>query len=322
MPCFIKRVTATAVFVTLGCLPAANLPEESRAAGSPAAVIVLKTISGEILGNDLNQPAGLTVDFRGNIFLSDAGNDRVVKFDNNLVPIGEIGGQGIQEGLLDEPSFLHIDNGLNLIVAERGNRRLSRFDSRLNFVDVIFFEAFDDPTRFGYPSGVAVADFGEIWVADHEKNRLVIFDNLGKFDRFAGDFGHSGGPLSRPEKLVIDDNGRIIVCDAGNKRLMIYDEYGNYLSRIHVDGLEYPQAVAIDGANLWLLDGHTGVLFYLDRGGYTLFRVGPAIPGSDKILNRPSDIVLLDDNRLLISDSGNNRLLLCRIIRDEHSPTK
>lgn len=307
--------------MTLGCSPAANIREEKSAAAPPVAIVVLKEISGEILGDKLILPAGLASDFNGNIFVADVGNNRVIRFDHDLIPIDEIGGQGINEGLLDEPSFLHVDNGLNLIVAERGNRRLSRFDSRLNFVDVIFFDAFDDPTRFGFPSGVAVTDFGEIWVADHEKNRLVVFDNLGKFDRFAGDFGQSGGPLLRPEKIIIDDYGRILVCDAGNGRLMVYDEYGNFLHRIHVDGLEYPQAVATDGADLWLLDGHTGVLFYLDRGGHPLFRVGPAIAGSDKLLKQPSDIILLDDNRLLISDSGNNRLLLCRIIRDEHSPT-
>jgi hypothetical protein len=44
------------------------------------------------------------------------------------------------------------------------------------------------------------------------------------------------------------------------------------------------------------------------------FEVGPGITGSSVALNHPADVAVLSSGRLAIADSGNNRLLICRII--------
>ncbi len=312
-----RHLSLLAALLLLSCGgPSGDTRQEAPDSPVPVAVMVERVISGAVLGISLQNPVGLAADANGNIYLSDAGNNRVIRFDSILTARQEVGGQGRQTGLLNNPSYLCVDNSLNIVVSEEGNRRVSRFNTNLNFVDVTDFYNFEDHTEFGYPSGLAVTDFGEMWVADREKNRLVVFDRTAKFDRYVGDFGHSGGQLSDPTKLLIDESGDIIACDAGNHRLVLYDEYGNYLGSVRHRNITFPVAAAQYRGRLWVLDGESGTLYNIDFDGNLVFSAGPLLPGSDLALKYPSDIIALPGDRLLISDSGNNRLVLCKAIYD------
>jgi len=103
----------------------------------PLALFLDKEISGTILGEELREPFGLAVDHRGNLYVTDAGNNRIIRFDSDLNPRLEIGGYGRQPGLFDQPNFIVVDNNLNLLVSDAGNQRLVRYNSSLNYVDEI-----------------------------------------------------------------------------------------------------------------------------------------------------------------------------------------
>jgi hypothetical protein len=68
---------------------------------------------------------------------------------------------------------------------------------------------------------------------------------------------------------------------------------------------------------VWLLDGATGKVYMFDDRGRKVFQTGPTLAGNGRALKEPSDMVILPDERLMISDSGNNRLLVCRILFEE-----
>lgn len=310
-----KILVALLVLTVLSCAPSPGSLVVPRSIGDlPVTIIVEREISGEIFRRPLTGPTGLARNFRGELFIADSGNDRIISFDSTFNPLHEIGGQGIQAGLMHNPVFIHIDNGLNLIVSEEGNRRLSRYDSDLNFTDLIEFFDFQDQNKFGYPSGLLVGEYGEIWAADREKNRLAVFDSFGRFDRFVGGFGYSGGQLLTPEKITRDQNRNIVVCDAGNKRIMTYDQFGNYVSRTNSDRFEYPVSVAVDGAELWVLDKASGEVLMVKQNGEILFATGPQLHGAEGRLSNPSDMILVGKDRLIIADTGNNRILVCRIV--------
>ncbi|MDH4155911.1 MAG: NHL repeat-containing protein [candidate division Zixibacteria bacterium] len=300
------------VIVSCGGRSGVRLSEEVPAR-VPAYLVVKAEISGYVLKNRLKRPVGLAAYRNGRVVVADAGNHRLVRFKADMTADIEKGGFGTQAGLLNNPSFLVLDNELNLFVTDEGNDRVARFNSQLNFVDEIEFYDVDDLALFGTASGVALAGYGECWIADREKNQIAIFDNVGRFDRMIGDFGYSGGQLRSPEKIVTDINGDFLVCDAGNSRLVVYDGYGNFDREIKNDAFEYPISLAIDHDRLWILDAARGVVFLCDRRGRVLFEAGPNLLGSERPLKRPSDLVLLPDKRLLISDSGNDRLVECRI---------
>jgi DNA-binding beta-propeller fold protein YncE len=274
-------------------------------------------IKGMVLDLKLNQPFGLAKDYSGNIYVADHGNDRLIKFNEKMKAKKEIGGFGASEGLLSGPTFISFDNGLNMIVADEKNQRLSRYNSKMNFVNTVEFYNPESPQQYGYPAGIAFTSYGEMWVSDREKNRLVIFNNQGKFDRYIGDFGDSGEQLFTPEKIVTTQSLDFIVCDAGNSRLVIYDNYGNFVNEIKSEYFVYPISAAVEKNMLWVLDGSTGELIYLDLNGKVITSFGSHIPGSITPLKEPSDFLFIESERILISDTGNNRLLICRIIENE-----
>ena len=281
----------------------------------PEALLVKREIRGTFLGLPLREPFGVAVDRLGRVYVVDAGNHRLLLFDEDWNPIDDIGGFGSAPGQFDRPAFVTIDNDLNVLVSDAGNRRIARFDAKLNFVDEVLLRDEEDPLKFGEPSGVAVNSYGELWVADRTTNRVAVFDAVGRFDRFVGDFGYSGGQMSSPEKVVLTESEEFLVCDAGNARLVLYDRYGNHRRTLATDDFEYPMAAARSReGNWWVVDAAGGRILLLSPEGRLLFAAGPQLIGTDRPLRRPTDVAVDRRGRLVVSDTGNHRLLILEII--------
>ena len=120
-----------------------------------------------------------------------------------------------------------------------------------------------------------------------------------------------------PEKIVKDDAGNFFVCDAGHSRIVVYDEFGSHLRTYAFNQINYPISIVIADDMLWVLDGGDSKLFSVSKSGKVLASFGPNLPGTNLSLKQPSDIALLEDDRLVIVDTGNNRLLICRIVKGE-----
>jgi len=300
-----------------GCRQASEVtPERAESVTTPGVILFEREITGDILGQPLMAPCGLAVDQDGSVVVVDTDANRLILFDSELQPIRQVGGYGFGSSMFNGPTYVAWDSQLNLVVADENNRRLVRYDRRFNYVDEALLYDPDDPLKFRFPSGVAINSYGELWVADREANRISVINNVGEFERFVGGFGYSGGQLSSPEKIIIDDRDRVIVCDAGNARLMRYDEYGNAGTALVDEAFVYPLACAIDGERLWVLDQESGVVCF-DFEDRFLFESSLQLMGDARPLQSPSDIVLLDNDRLLIADTGNRRLVICRIIYED-----
>ncbi len=313
------RLGSVLVLAVLLCCarPPARQEREPSSLPAPVALVVERQIGGAILGTVLRRPMGVAVDSRGVGYLCDFGNNRILKFTPDLVFEGEIGGFGAAPGLFNRPTYLAVDNELNVLVADEGNRRVCRFNSRLEYVDEVEFFDAEDPLKFGLPAGIGATGYGELWIADRQRHRLAVFNNLGTFDRFIGEFGDPGGQLRSPQKIVKRRDGGFAVCDAGNSRIVEYDAYGNYLREIAGGALEQPVAATGTRRGLWVLDYADNKVHLFDSKARPVFAAGPVLPGTQQPLQEPSDLALLLDGRLLISDTGNDRLLVCRIILDE-----
>ena len=138
----------------------------------------------------------------------------------------------------------------------------------------------------------------------------------------SGVAGSGPGQLSAPRNVAIAPDGRIIVLDSGNHRLQIFDVDGQYVTGWGSQGSEpgqfnEPWGLAVDENYIYVADtwNHRIQKFTLDGGFVTLFgRSGS--PGDEPETNGlglffgPRDLLLLPDDRLLITDTGNHRLQL------------
>lgn len=304
------------LFCFLACTKSTlKRPSQDLPPRVPAAIVIEREISGPVLHQALRNPVGLAADFHGNIYVCDRGNNRVVKLRSDLTPVGDRGGYGNQPGLFDEPLYITVDNQLNLWVSDSRNRRIVRMDSDLNFVDHIPFSDPDDPLAFGVPTGIAVTSFGALWAADIERDRVVAFDNVGQFEKFVGDFGAPGGQLRDPGKVICAYDEDFYVCDPGNGRVAVYDSYGNFTDALSDPAMEEPVAVTLDaGGLLWVLDRWAGRVFCFGDEGRNMIEGGVEIIGQNFGPLDLADLAIVAENKLLISDAGGNRLLVCNVV--------
>ncbi len=290
----------------------------------PRQLVFEREVSGRVMAYDLKRPSGLALSVTGDLYISDTGNHRLIKLDRRLNPVRDYGGYGSGIGKFQNPEDIVIDRGLNLYVLDTGNRRVVQLDANLNYVDD--FKAEDDPeeiiSTLGKLSGVQVSSLGEITVADYDNSRLIRMDNFKRFSRYIGDFGYGEGSLLNPLGLAADKKGRIYVADAGNGRIAVYDDYGNYLFRFGRDKLGCPSAVAVSPTGIiWVSDMERQSLFAFGLDGRLLMQMGGGGAGAARDeyeFNNVEAIAVSPDGYLYVADSGNNRVLVYRIIYEEN----
>ena len=289
--------------------------EQSSHRSIPVALVLEKEIRGKISGESIKAPTGVAVDRRGTLFLVDSGSNRVIWFNADLVALRTIEGATSRGGLFDEPRSVTVDEDLNIWVADAGNRRLVQYSERLEYIDEIDLHDDNAPLSFGHPDGIAVSRFGETYVADSDNERIAVLNTFGEIDRFVGDFGHPGGSLNEPAGMTIDRHDHLYVCDAGNRRVMLYDDRGGVIREIAHETLMEPGAVALDrGGRVWVLDRVTSLIHCFAVDGELVATIGPMISGVMNALRSPSGLAFTTEGYLAISDTGNDRLLICRIM--------
>jgi sugar lactone lactonase YvrE len=133
-----------------------------------------------------------------------------------------------------------------------------------------------DEKHFNGPTGVVVAQNGDIWITDGHgggnvgpnkdnmytsrggNNRLVRFSKDGKFLKaWGGGVGSEGSlPLqfNDPHGIEIDAEGRLYIADRGNQRVQVLDKEGTFITRWTQFGK--PSAIAVDTkGNIYVADG-------------------------------------------------------------------
>ncbi len=207
----------------------------------------------------LSRPAAYVLDKKGNLYVSDTGNCRVLQFAPPFVD-GEaaqavIGAPDFNTGCtgvvtastLVAVSGLAIDKSGALWVADTGSNRVLRFKSPFTTADIVLGQAdftsssCNSPTAATLcsPVGLDFDSSGVLYVADSQNNRILGFKTLKTGASAIVELGHpaataftssivnDGGPSARslagPLGIGIDSKNRIWVSDSMNNRVVRFD---------------------------------------------------------------------------------------------------
>lgn len=180
----------------------------------------------------------IACDSTGNVFVTDAFNNRVQKFNNSLVYQSQFGSVGSTNGLFVSPTGIDIDSSNLIYVVDSGNNRVQKFTSS-GVYSAQWGSAGSGNGQFsGQTYGIAHDPTGNIYVCDTYNPgttfgaRVQKFSNTGTYisqfgtlGRGAGQFGYNstGNPFtSGPYDLVIDSTGNIYVLDSANNRVQVF----------------------------------------------------------------------------------------------------
>ncbi|HXB44560.1 MAG TPA: NHL repeat-containing protein [Puia sp.] len=196
-------------------------------------------VDGPSSNAEFHNPAGMTIDAAGNIFLADLDNFRIRKISTTGV-VSTIAGSGI-EGFLDgdasvaqfdEPSSVAVDLDGNIYVADLVNNRIRKI-SVTGMVSTFagngtpgFGDGPGSNAEFNGPSSIVIDHLGNIYVADTGNNRIRKITPDGLVSTIAGNgtAGYTDGALRQasfniPIGVALDSKGNLYVADYANFRI-------------------------------------------------------------------------------------------------------
>lgn len=199
----------------------------------------------------IHNPRGVVVDPQGNIYISDASNNRVRKVDAKTGIITTVAGDGARDhkgdggpavkASLAFPVGLAIDKKGNLFIADARNQRIRKVDARTGIITTVAgigmrgYAGDGGPALsalLSFPTGVAVDEHGNIYIADSENGSIrMVNAKTGVISVLIGGTppglkrGADGqvptvaGFLVNPYAVVYDGKGNIYVSDSYLERV-------------------------------------------------------------------------------------------------------
>ena len=176
--------------------------------------------------NQFNHPTGAAVDASGHIYITDYGNNRIVRMDDmsgtGWTAFGAQGGGGNQ---FHFPARVAVDASGHIYIADMSNSRIVRMDDMSGSGWTAFGSFGSGTNQFINPAGVAVDPKGHVYIADSGNNRIVRLDDMrGTGWTVLGTRGNDSNQFNDPVGAAIDASGHIYIADYGNYRIVRMDD--------------------------------------------------------------------------------------------------
>jgi sugar lactone lactonase YvrE len=252
---------------------------DSLVTGQPAEAVLgqpdFTSNTKRVTQDGMDFPTAVAIDAQGRLYVSDALNNRVLRYDSaSAKPSG-----ANADGVLGQPDFtsktdtvsrsgmnyvrgLHADVAGRLWVSDQRNNRVLRFDNasaRPNGADADgvlgqpdFLSNVGDTSQNGMsqPRGLVLDDQGRLWVAELFNNRVTRFDNASAKPNGANADGVLGQPnfttaipattasgMSRVSGVAMDQSGRLYVGDTNNNRILWFNNAATRPNGAAADGV-------------------------------------------------------------------------------------
>ena len=308
---------------------------------------------------ELSQPMGVAVDASGDIYIADYANVLIRKVTVSTGIITTIAGTGYygfsgDNGLAINaqvygPEGIALDNSGNVYIADTWNNRIRKINSSTGIITTIAGDSIQGYNSDGilataselyYPSGVAVDDTGNVYIADENNYRVrKINHTTGIISTIAGNglSTYNGDSILAtdahitPFGLGFDAVGNLFIAEGYRIRKInhntgiIYTIAGDSIYGYNGDGilaidaeLHAPTGVVIDSSgNVYIADAfenrirkvnsNTGIINTI-AGDSTAGYNGDGILATTAELDMPYEIAIDLLGNVYIADTYNNRV--------------
>jgi len=196
----------------------------------------------------MSRPFDLAFDSSGNLWVADAGNNRVDELNSSgafLKAIGwgvsdgvsqletctvscQAGLSGSGNGQLNGNQGLDIDGSGNLYVADLGNCRVQELSSAGAFITKWGRSGGTGACgtgagQFQAPVTIQLDSSGHVWVGDFNSSAVQEFTSSGAYLATVGGPGAAPGTFDGPQQLAFDSAGDLLVADSLNDRIELLD---------------------------------------------------------------------------------------------------
>lgn len=263
---------------------------------------------GQIGNNDeIGLPFNSTTDSEGNVYVTDAGKYRIMKFSPDGRLLLKFGAPGSGDGQFYSPYGVALDDQGNIYVADGSNNRIQKFSPEGYFLFKFGSRGTGDG-QFSMAKDVAVDHQGNVYVADQTNNRIQKFSPDGQFLLGFGTFGYEAGQFVSVNDIAVDGQGNVYASDRSKPYVQKFSPTGRLLALINTPGLA--DAIALDGQGNVYVTEFSRTYTYIHKispAGQLLFKFGSYGKGDGQMIF-PSGISVDAQGNVFVSDQGNHRL--------------
>ncbi len=254
-------------------------------------------------------PQGIAVDSVGQVYVTDLGNMRVQKFDNDGTYLYAWGMRGSGAGEFNGPSGIAVYENYVYVVDNQLNR-IQKFDTIGHFV-AKWGIAGQGEGQFLLPQGIAIGPDGSVYVTDTGNSRIQKFTSDGEFLLEFGSSGTEDGQFLSPRGIATDIDGNVYVSDPNSNRIQKFTDNGflvDIFDSYSAGMIQSPQGIDVNSAGtIYVVDAINNRILMLDENGDTLTSWGAAGIGNS-FFRTPLDITVDSNGNVFVVDTGNNRI--------------
>jgi serine/threonine-protein kinase len=258
-----------------------------------------------------DEPGGLSLDARGNVYAIDSHNNRVQEISPRGDYLAMLPRSRDTSYSLSSPSDVAVSPSGGLVISDQGYERLVELRSSGAFERAIQRPAKDSSWRVF--NSVAVDSHGNVYATDGYRSRVLELTWNG---RSVWGWGHRGSqPCSfeDPEGIAIGPQGHVYVADKGNNRIqeLVLRTSRPYCTAVRIFGghqgagpyeLHTPQGVTVDRrGNVYVADSKNNRVQEFSSFGIYLRTYTGGMSG-------PAAVAVDGKGNVYVSDYYNNRI--------------
>ena len=262
----------------------------------------------------LNNPWGVAINQKGELFVVEYGASRISVFNSRGEKTCSFGSYGAGRGQLNAPYGIAIDNNGDILVTDAGNHRIQKFSANGKYITAVGTYG-SGHLQFQCPVGIKIQPLtNKIYIGDSSSHLVQILNPDLSYHGSIGGRGSDPGQMMSPWDVAFDSVNNVYVADIGNNRIQVFTENGEFLRQIGKKGagkgdLNWPTMIAINSEDELYVPEHNNhrISVFTTQGEYlTSFGSYGSGPGE---FQNPHGI-LVESGMVYVADYANNRVLI------------
>lgn len=201
-------------------------------------------------GADLVYPGGIAVNSQGDIYVADVNGGKVVVFNTSGRALRLLKLPGSDRAVL-KPLAVAVDKKDRVYVSEASSGNIYQYDREENLLRTF------GKGKLSFANGIAVNAQGDIYVADSNNQKIVVFNQAGKHIKTIR--RKKGDKSFLPRGLAFDNKGDLLVADTLGSQIIEFDSQGRERDSWGAPGsggkqFNFPHGIAYSEGNLYIVD--------------------------------------------------------------------